>query len=343
MKNQFSLTITKEYFEPFFKEWLFNTHLLNKKASTKERYESIYRIYICNSPISDIKLKNLCPSDIQEYYNYLINTKNKSVSSVSNLHKLIAPCIRYAYDSNRIIKDFSKAIVLPKDTDENKVSDVCPFTLDEQIKFIDLVKGHTYEMLFITALDTGLRQGELLSLTWKDIDFNTRCINVNKTYKKTKNIENGEYEDLIQTPKTKSGIRQVPIPVNLINRLKQYNLIQKQLKIKMAKLYSDKNLVFCNDYGNYLDNSDIRKRFKRVLIDNDMLCRKFHNLRHTYATRLFELGEEPKVVQTILGHSNISVTLDTYTHVLDSLKEKAISKLDTLYSNLGVKCERGQK
>ena len=335
-----NIVSNKEYFETFFKDWLFNTHMLNKKPSTKERYESIYRVYISNSPLSEIKLKDLTPSDIQDYYNYLIKNKSKSVSAIKNLHKLIAPCIRYAYDSNRIIKDFSKAIVIPNESEQvkiNKASKVCPFTLEEQMRFIQCVKGHRYETLFITALDTGLRQGELLSLTWDDIDFKNKCIYVNKTYKKIKNLNTGKYEDLIQTPKTAKGLREVPIPSNLVNRLKQHNVVQNELRIKMANLYQDKNLVFCNEFGNYLDNSNIRKYFKKVLSDNGFKDIKFHDLRHTYATRLFELGEEPKVVQTILGHSNISITLDTYTHVLDGLKEKAVSKLDTLYSSIGVK------
>lgn len=330
----------KEYFETFFKDWLFNTHMVNKKPSTKERYESIYRVYILDSPISNIRLKNLTPGDIQEYYSHLIKSQGKSVSSVKNLHKLVAPCIRYAYNSNRINKDFSKAIVLPGESEcnkLNKVSDVCPFTLNEQIDFLDCIKGHKYEILFTTALDSGLRQGELFALTWNDIDFKNKCIYVNKTYKKIKNIDTGVYEDFIQTPKTSKGKRQVPIPSILIKKLKQYRIDQKELKLKMLNLYDDKNLVFSNEFGNYLDNSNVRKSFKKVLIDNDFRIRKFHDLRHTYATRLFELGEDPKVVQIILGHSSLSITLDTYTHVLDNLKENAVSKLDTLYNSLGAK------
>lgn len=81
-----------------------------------------------------------------------------------------------------------------------------------------------------------------------------------------------------------------------------------------------------NLFGRYLDSSNLHKRFKRILKSNNIKDRKFHDLRHTYATRLFELGEDPKTVQTLLGHSNISITLDTYTHVLDSMKERAGQK-----------------
>ncbi|MHB8036043.1 site-specific integrase [Clostridium botulinum] len=334
-----NISNNKEFFGVFFKDWLYNTYMTNKKPSTKERYNSIFKNYIEDSPIYELKVKDLTPSDIQNYYNDLI-AKGKSVAAIKNLHKLIAPSIRYACDSNRILKDFSRAIVIPKDKEDKKlkkVSAVKPFSLNEQLHFIEVIKGHELEMLFITALDSGLRQGELFALTWNDIDFNNKCITVNKSFKSIKNIKTNKYENIIQTPKTDKSIRVVPIPGRLTDKLKQHKLSQKTQRLKMANLYENNNLIFCNKFGKYLDSGNVLKKFKKILKDNKLEVRKFHDLRHTYATRLFELGEEPKTVQTLLGHSNISITLDTYTHVLDNLKEKAVSKLDNLYINAGAK------
>lgn len=339
LKNELNNNITdnRALFAAFFKDWLYNTHMADKKAATKERYDGIYRNYIENSPIYNIKLKDLEPSHIQNYYNDLVSN-GKSISVITNLNKLIAPCIRYANISNRILKDFSKAIVLPKiNQNINKSNDVIPFTLDEQLKFIDAIKGNDLEMLFITALDTGLRQGELFALTWNDIDLKNKVVYVNKTFKRIRNTTTGEYENIIQSPKTKKGVRVVPLPYHLIDKLNHHRLNQKALKLKVANLYEDNNLVFCNTFGKYLDSGNVLKKFKKILKDNDIPTRKLHDLRHTYATRLFELGEEAKTVQELLGHSNISITLDTYTHVLDSLKGNAISKLNDLYSNVGIK------
>lgn len=329
----------KEYLGVFFKDWLYNAHLLNKKPSTKQRYDSIYRTYIEDSSIYTIKLKNLGPSDIQIYYKELISS-GKSKAAINMLHKLIAPCIRYAYDNNRIIKDFSRAIIIPNDDEDkklNRVSEVKPFSLEEQIKFFEAIKGHDLEILFIAALDTGLRQGEIFALNWKDIDFDNAYINVNKSYKTVKNIETGKYEGIVQTPKTNKSIRTVPIQEPLVNKLKQYRLSQRALKLKMGNLYKNNNHVFCNMFGNYLDSSNVLKKLKKVLKEMDIHDMKFHDLRHTYATRLFELGEEAKTVQELLGHANISITLDTYTHVLDSMKKKAAQKLNDLYLLMGVK------
>lgn len=339
LKNDLDNNITdnRALFGVFFKDWLYNTHMADKKAATKERYDGIYRNYIENSPIYNIKLKDLEPSHIQNYYNDLVSN-GKSISVITNLNKLIAPCIRYANISNRILKDFSKAIVLPK-TPQNisQSNDVIPFSLDEQLKFIEAIKGNDLEMLFITALDTGLRQGELFALTWNDIDLKNKVLYVNKTFKRIRNTTTGEYENIIQSPKTKKGLRVVPLPYHLIDKLNRHRLNQKSLKLKAANLYEDNNLVFSNTFGKYLDSGNVLKKFKKILKDNDIPTRKFHDLRHTYATRLFELGEEAKTVQELLGHSNISITLDTYTHVLDSLKGNAISKLNDLYSKVGIK------
>lgn len=335
------IIIEKNTFENFFCDWLFDVHLINKKPSTCERYEGLYRNYIKDSSISDINIKDITLRDIQEYYSALYK-KGASISTLKNLNKLISPSIRYAYNNNMIIKDFTRGIVLPSDTENNKLqkkSDVNPFSLDEQIKFLNAIKGNELETLFITALDSGLRQGELLALTWNDIDFDNECIYVNKTVKLVANVtregrEKGEY--LVQTPKSEKANRTVAIPVFLVKRLRQHKTQQLENKLRYSNLYQDNSLVFCNQFGKYIDSSRVRKVFKKVLEDNKLKDRKFHDLRHTYATRLFELGEEPKTVQELLGHSNISITLDTYTHVLESMKKKAVSKLNDLYTNMGV-------
>lgn len=327
----------KEYFEPFFTDWLFEVHFAHLKPSTKENYEGVYRLYIKNSSLSKIKVRDLKLIDVQKYYNTLANT-NCSITRIKNIHKIISPFIRYLYDNNIIIKDFSSAIVLPKEEEKIKLSKqnkIIPFTLEEQKIFIESIKGHHLEMLFLTALYTGLRQGELFALTWNDINFEENYIDVNKTYKYVADVtregrSNG-YSS-IQTPKTSKSIRKVPIPQFLIKTLLQYRNEQRLEKIRYANLYKDNNLVFCNKLGAYLVDSTVGRQYKIILRKNNISDRKFHDLRHTYATRLFELGEDPKTVQELLGHSTVAITLNTYTHVLESVKEKAVSKLDKLQS-----------
>lgn len=332
----------KECFENFFESWLFEVNFINKKPSTKERYEGLYRNYIKDSSISSINIKDINQTDIQKYYNDLVK-KGISVSTIKQLHKIIAPSLRYAYNNNLIIKDFTKAIILPTEKEEDKLKSmnkINPLTLEEQKIFIEAIKGHELEVLFLTALNTGMRQGELFALTWSDIDFDSNTISINKTAKYVAQVDRegkGKYSVLVQTPKTISSIRTIPIPVFLKDKLKQYKTIQSKNRLRLANIYQNNSLVFCNTYGKYLDSSRVRKDFNKILINNQLQARKFHDLRHTFATRLFELGENPKKVQTILGHSRISTTLDIYTHVLESSKESISSKLDDLYLSMSVK------
>lgn len=337
-----NISDNKQLFGTFVCNWLFDVHCINIKPSSKERYEGIYRNYIKSSPVSDIKLRNLSTKHIQDYYNSLIK-KGKSVNVIKNINKVIAPSIRYAFDTNKIIKDFSKSVVLPKENETtklNKVSDVQPFSLKEQQNFIAAIADHELEVLFLTALNTGMRQGELLALTWSDVNFKDNTITVTKSIKLVSDVtKEGRKSSkfIVQTPKSVAGNRTITIPEFLTKRLEKYQLQQKELRLKLSNLYDDHTLVFCNMFGRYLDSSNVRKKFKKVLSDNGIRERKFHDLRHTYATRLFELGEDPKTVQTLLGHSSLSMTLDTYTHVLEGLKKKAASKLNDLYDSMWVK------
>ena len=192
-------------------------------------------------------------------------------------------------------------------------------------------------ILFITALNTGMRQGELLALTWKDINFDDSSIEVNKNVKYVCEVtkdSRSSYKMEVQTPKTKGSIRTVNIPNFLVKVLRTYKRSQLEVKLKLGNLYEDNNLVFATPTGTYIDSSNLIRRLRSILKKNNMRSIKFHDLRHTYATRLFELDENPKTVQKLLGHSNISTTLDTYTHVLENVKEKAVSKLDDLYINM---------
>ena len=257
------------------------------------------------------------------------------------MNKLVGACIRYAFDNDVIIKDFSRAIILPQATEEEKLKkkeSVNPFTLEEQKQFIKAIKGHQYEMLFLTALNSGLRQGELLALTWSDIDFKNKFIKVNKNLSIVSEVSEegrGKSSIEVQTPKTKNGQRTVDIPELLAKQLKQYKTTQSKYRLRMGDLYENNNLVFCDAFGKYILRRDLLYIYKKILKENGIKSRKFHDLRHTYATRLFELGENPKTVQELLGHGSLSITLDTYTHVLDSMKGRAITKLNDLYTSMG--------
>ena len=332
-----NISSTKLTLGALIEKWLFDVHANTIKSTTMQRYYTVYKNYIKDSPIYDIKVQKIKAMDIQEYYNALFK-KGKSSSIINYINLIIAPTIRYAFNNDIIIKDFSRSLIVPKDknTVDNK-NKIVPFTIEEQEAFIKAIRGNELEVLFITALNTGMRIGELLALTWKDIKDNT--ITVNKTLVSDRDVSKDGISTIgaaTNAPKTENSNRTISIPVKLSKLLKQHKLKQLDNELIGTKYHQNNDLVFCTQYGKYLNGDITRRKFQQILKDNDIKPRKLHDLRHTYATRLFEAGVNPKVVQTMLGHSSVSMTLDIYTHVLDNLKDKAMDKLEELSSSMGL-------
>ncbi|VUZ28483.1 Tyrosine recombinase XerD [Acetobacterium wieringae] len=335
-KVKFGIADDKVQFGKFMKDWIETVHLIDKKQTTVERYRCLYRNQIENTRLSKIKLKDLRSEDVQEHYNKLFKERGSS-SQVKSLNKLVAPCIRYAYETQRILKDFSKALKIPIDNNENLLkkqneTKVHPLTKTEQLQFIEACKGHRLEALFNVALDTGMRQGELLALLWTDIDFDSKEISINKTVNYVRQDETKKRVKEISTPKTKNSVRVIPLPDRTKDILLTHRIRQRERLIRFGKTREADTPVFSTSVGTHFERQAILKIVKSVYAKAGIEGKNFHDLRHTYATRLFELGEQPKTVQMLLGHSNVSTTLNVYTHVLDDLKVKSASKIDQFYA-----------
>lgn len=330
----------KNSFGEYFKNWLFNIHFLSIKESSQNTYYSLYENHIKDSSMSNVELQDLSGIDFQNYINIL--SKNKvPVSTITNIYKLIKPSITYAYNNNLILKDFSSSIVLPKEKESikrMKNNKQKSFTSKQQELFVETIKGNKHEALFLTALYTGIRQGELLALTWDDINLDEQYIDVNKNVVKIKSVDankKSSYYYKVQTPKTLSSIRRVFFPKILIEPLKALKEKQEERKYLLKDEYNtDLNLVFCNSKGYYLDAGNVRKKFKVVAIEIGAPDVSFHSMRHAYASRLFENKVKDKTVQKLLGHSNISTTLNIYTHVQENVLKDAVNTFEKGNKNI---------
>jgi integrase len=321
-----------------FKIWLYEIVKSTVKPSTYERYEGIYRLYVKPAPFFSIKLKDLRGLDIQRYYTSLVDA-GKTASVIKNLHKLLKSFLNYCVDEGYIIKNYctGKSITIPEnnyvaDDEDEDEGPISAFTLDEQRKFIEAVKKHRNKTLFLLDLGTGLRLGEVIGLKWSDIDLKNNTLSVKRTIKGVTliNGEKRKYSLIEQLPKTKKSIRTVPIPSNLIPLLNEQRERQAKERAAAFDLYSDSNYVFSTVTGHVIDPRNLRRSFQRVLKHVGLDQKRFHDLRHTYATRLFEKGVSLKTVQDLLGHSNISITANIYTHVMPEEKSKAIDKINDL-------------
>ena len=133
---------------------------------------------------------------------------------------------------------------------------------------------------------------------------------------------------IVQPPKTEKAKRIVPLPVNVLQELKRIKRKQAELKLKLGQVYNDQDYVFCWEDGRIIDPGYLSKHFKKIISQCGYKGVTFHSLRHSYASALLAMGEHPKVVQELLGHAQISMTLDTYSHVAPEIKERAAAKID---------------
>jgi integrase len=161
------------------------------------------------------------------------------------------------------------------------------------------------------AITTGMRRGELLGLHWQDIDLKTGSLQVRRSVNRI-----GKHGLVVSEPKTTRSRRKITLPAFVIDILKQHRVRQQEMKEKAVDLWRETDIVFCNLYGGYIEPGNLHEWFKKLLKSAELPNIRFHDLRHSAATILLGMGVHPMVVQELLGHSNISTTMDIYSHVL---------------------------
>ncbi|MDF2881998.1 MAG: tyrosine recombinase XerC-like protein [Clostridiaceae bacterium] len=304
------------------------------KSSSFERYESIYRNYIKESKLGLIIVSEIKKLPVQKYYNSLLDI-GKSESQIKNLHKLLNKFFRYAETEGYVIKNPLVGLKLPKGHEEDLEEDndrvIETFTNDEINKILESIGNEKLRYIIIFALLTGCRQGEILALHKSDIKGD--IVKINKSVRNVKifdDEEKYEHELKVTKPKTKSSNREIPITAMLQAELKKLDKLVLEEKLKLGPAYESNNLLFPSLTGTHMDAKNLRRSWERALDNAGVPRKKFHALRHTYATRLFENGTSILTVARLLGHSSTRTT-EIYTHVLEDIKAKEVECLDAIF------------
>ncbi len=190
------------------------------------------------------------------------------------------------------------------------------------------IKGHRLYAAFLTLFMMGLRRGELLGIRWQDIDWKGEFMHIRQTLVRVKNHAIGRTHLIFQEPKTAYSRRTIPLPGACLAALRHHRAQQAEEKLALGPAYQDHGLVFCLAHGGPIDPRNLSLYFSQVLERAGLPAMRLHDARHTFATLMLELGESPKTVQTMLGHSRVAITLDIYSHVSLELEKKAAAKLD---------------
>ena len=324
--NEDKLTVSD-----WFYSWLFDYRKQDLKPKSFDRYHGVYKKYIKDTTLGNIKLCDLRTTHLQRYYTKLLDN-GVTPTTIRQINTNLKTCLNEAERQGYIQKNWCKLVTLPKKEDNKEVK---VLTKQEQEKFLEAIKGHELELLYIVALGTGLRIGEILGLKWSDIDFKNNELHVNRSLQKAAIYEDDKivrYEVQETTPKTKNSLRTIPVPQNIIKKLIAHKKEQNELILLLQEEYDNKNYVFCNKLGKPIEDKRPGRNLKTILTSISIEPIKFHALRHTYATRLFEAGIPPKTVQHLMGHSDIETTMNIYTHVMKEQKLEAIEKINNIFA-----------
>ena len=304
--------------------WLFDVlHNSSKiKPSTFQRYESIYRKYIKESEIAGLKLINITTLRLQQFYNKL--SKQYSYSQVKYLNSVLKTFFNWCIDSSYIIRNPCLKIDIKGNKSEiikSKRNEIEILSEEEILRIKECIKGTDMELLILLDLATGLRQGELLALDWKDIDLKGQTLTVNRSVKEVYIYDDETHrhiETVFQVPKTQSSFRTISIPDILVT------VLNKQIN-KNGLLFHDEN-------NKPLRAKNVSYQWAKILKECNISHKKFHAIRHTYASMLLKNGVDIETVAELMGHSAVSIT-QIYLHSTYKQKKDAVNKLNYIFQN----------
>lgn len=303
--------VKKARFEEYWPEWL-RLHAVNVKESTRVSYESVIRNHLAPR-FGKMELTRITTRDIQALIADLTAQGDLSAKTVLGIVVVLREMLGHAVKWGYLHQNPAEYVDRPR-VEHREMLFLTP---EEVQSFLDAVEPDRHT-LFLTAVMTGLRRGELLGLTWKDVDFPAKVIRVRRSLFRGKLIE----------PKTARSRRSVAMPAIVAHNLK---------KLKLANPASEMDLVFCNAEGKPLDPDNMIKRDFMPALERAGVKRvRFHDLRHTFASLLIAQGESVKYVQDQLGHASVQTTLDRYGHLFPDDRRKAAERLEeTLFGTRG--------
>jgi len=298
--------------------WLSDSAKHAVKATSYRAYESQIRNHIVPA-LGKIKLSRLTPAHLQALYAAKLREGMKP-ASVRQIHAILHKALEQAVRFNLIPANPASKVDPPKVRQE----EITRLTAEQASKLLDVIRNERdrFEALYVLALTTGLRIGELLGLKWSDIDLDARRLRVSRQ------LQCSEGGLIFTEPKAASR-RTVDLPASTVEALKRHRKRQVEETLKAGGAYQDNDLVFAGDLGGPIGPEKVTQRaFKPLLKRAGLPEIRFHDLRHTFATLLLSRGVHPTYVQRALGHASVKITLDRFSHWMPSMGRATAEAID---------------
>ncbi|MBI4504010.1 MAG: site-specific integrase [Chloroflexi bacterium] len=301
----------------FLAEWLHAVRA-SVRPKTYDAYALFVRRHIAPA-LGHIRLTALAPQQVQTFLNDRM-AAGLSPRTVKHLHAVLRRALNQAVRWGLVARNVATVVDVPRP----ERHEIRPLTPEEAQRLLKAVRGDRLEALYTLALYVGLRQGELLGLRWQDVDLERAELRVVQALQRA-----GGQLRLVE-PKSAQSRRALALPGPVVAALKEHRKRQLAEHLKVADVWHDSGLVFTTSIGTPIEPRGLIRRFHALLERAGLPPMRFHDLRHGCATLLLAGGVHPKLVQELLGHSRISITMDIYSHVTPAMQRKVAQRMEAL-------------
>lgn len=296
--------------DAWYEQWL-SLRKRSVKGSTAVNYDRVYQNHI-KPVLGSMLLGEIKSVHCQMVLNVMSDQGYKS-SSIRNTKEVMFNIFNYAYDNDAIPTNPCKKSVKHNIGKDSKPREA--MTISAQKTFLEYAEEDEFRDVYVFILQTGLRIGELNGLKWQNVDLEKRTIYVRHNLEFYKEL-GGWIEN---TPKTEAGVRTIPLTEEAIQILRRQKEKQKRVKVRQLRW---KDNVFLGNTGEPMRDSSYNYRLERICDKAGIPHISVHILRHTFVTRCIEAGMKPKTLQKLLGHANVSITMNLYVHTTEDEKRK---------------------
>jgi integrase len=302
----------------FLADWLENWVKPSVKPKTFSSYSDTVRLHLVPS-LGRIVLAKLTPQQVQAMMNERLASR-LSPRTVGYIRSVLNIALARAVKLGLVHRN----VVALVDRPNVARHEVRPLTVEQSRALLAAARDHRLGALFSVALALGFRKGEGLGLRWQDVDFDAATITISGALQRIGGA-------LVRTEtKNNASRRMLRVPAAAMKALREHRVRQMEERLAAGDRWRDSGLVFTTTIGTPLDPRNVLRHFSRVLSSAGIAHVRFHDLRHSCATLLLAQGVPARVVQDILGHSAIRVTMDTYAHVMPSMREDAMRAMDSV-------------